>query len=133
VISYLYRIDTALYTTITERITLKTVRTKTTLKSLSKLSFILFNSIMKFNRFINQTIITTSCRPTWDVVALNIGIPTLRAFLLPRILDFNFVVVRVFQFHLGKILSDFLRLSKIFFDFFPVSIGRRFALRECWP
>jgi hypothetical protein len=67
---------------------------------------------MKFNRFINQTIITTSCRPTWDVVALNIGIPTLRAFLFPRILDFNFVVVRAFQLHLGNILSDFLRAVK---------------------
>ena len=67
---------------------------------------------MKFNCFIYQTIVTTSCRPIWDVVALNIGIPTLRAFLLPRILDFNFVVVCAFQFHLGNILSDFLRTVK---------------------
>ncbi len=104
-----YSIET---TTITLSTTAKAVRTKTTLKSLSKLSFILFNSIMKFNRFINQTIITTSCRPIWDVVALNIGIPTLRAFLLPRILDFNLVVVCAFQFHLGNILSDFLRTVK---------------------
>ena len=44
---------------------------------------------------------------------------------MPRILDFNLVVVRTFQFHLGNILSDFFRLSKIFFDFFPVGIGRR--------
>ena len=112
----LYRIDTAFHTTITERITLKTVRTKTTLKSLSKLSFILFNNVIKFNCFINQTIVTTSCRPAWDIVTLDVQVAALRTFLLPRILDFNLVVVRAFQFHLGNILSDFSRLSKIFIE-----------------
>jgi hypothetical protein len=105
----------ALNTTATLITTLIQVSTKTTLKSLSKLSFILFNSIIKFNRFIYQTIITTSCRPTWDVVALDIQVAALRTLLLPRILDFNLVVVCAFQFHLGKILSDFSRQSIDFF------------------
>ena len=67
---------------------------------------------MKFNRFINQTIVTTSCRPAWDVVALDVQVAALGTFLLPRILDFNFVVVRAFQLHVGNILSDFLRTVK---------------------
>ena len=102
----------ALNTTTTLITTLIQVRPKTTLKSLSKLSFILFNSIIKFNRFINQTIITTSCRPTWDVVALDVQVAALRTFLLPRILDFNLVVVCAFQLHLGNILSGFSAPSR---------------------
>jgi hypothetical protein len=103
----------ALNTTTTLITTLMQVRPKTTLKSLSKLSFfILFNNVIKFNRFINQTIITTSCRPAWDVVALDVQVAALGAFLLPRILDFNLVVVCAFQLHLGKILSGFSAPSK---------------------
>jgi hypothetical protein len=102
----------ALNTTATLITTLIQVSTKTTLKSLSKLSFILFNSIIKFNRFIYQTIITTSSRPTWDVVTLDIQVAALGAFLLPRILDFNLVVVCAFQLHLGKILSVFSAPSR---------------------
>ncbi len=108
----LYRIDTAFHTTITERITLKTVRTKTTLKSLSKLSFILFNNVIKFNCFIYQTIVTTSCRPAWDVVALDVQVAALGTFLLPRIFNFNLVVVCAFQFHLRKTLSGFSAPSR---------------------
>jgi hypothetical protein len=43
---------------------------------------------------------------------LDIQVAALRTLLLPRILDFNLVVVRTFQFHLGNILSDFLRTVK---------------------
>jgi hypothetical protein len=62
---------------------------------------------MKLDRFVNQAVITTSCSPVWDVVALNIRVTTLGTFLLPTIFHFNLGVININQFHRGNILQDF--------------------------
>jgi len=79
---------------------------------------IFFNPIMKLDRFVNQAVITTSCSPVWDVVALNIRVTTLGTFLLPTIFHFNLGVININQFHRGNTLSYPPRKVNSFFQNF---------------
>ena len=83
------------------------------------LFLLFFNPIMKLDRFVNQAVITTSCSPVWDVVALNIRVTTLGTFLLPTIFHFNLGVININQFHRGNILPAFFKKSTAFLQFQP--------------